>query len=179
MKSCLKLIFFFGCIIFFSGFANSAENLSASVQTSDIKTNKHESIITIDDEEYIVTKINNKLGLHKNGEDEILPVEFEKLEIKVPKNYKKPVIFAVADKISYIFDLKGNILGEETYKKYNVYMHGKVFSYLKSNKDSGVIYENGEIAGVLTKSFGEYEYIKTKKSFCSHLEVVDLIKLFL
>lgn len=179
MKAYLKLIFFFGCVIFFSGFANSAENLSASVKSYEIKSTKHESIIIINNEEYIVTKINNKLGLHKNGEDEILPVAFEKLEIKVPQNYKKPVILAVDDKISYIFDLKGNLLGEETYKKYNVYMHGKVFSYLKSNKDSGVIYVNGEIAGVLTKTFGEYEYIKTKKSFCSHLEVVDLIKLFL
>lgn len=179
MKSIFKSIFFCSCVMLFSGIAYSTENLSASVQTSDIKTNKHESIITVNDEEYVVTKINDKLGIYKNGQDEILPVAFEKLEIKVPLNYKKPVIFAVENDISYIFDLKGNLLGEETYKKYNVYRHGKVFSYLKSNKDSGVIYENGEIAGVLTKSFGEYEYIKTKKSFCSHREVIDLIKLFL
>lgn len=139
------------------------EDVESAVELSDVRKVNEETLLEIGNNKYYLTKENEKVGISDSKGKQILAPEFDEITFNTPcKHFGKPVLIANNENIIYAYDLKGNLLAEQTYKKINVYKYGKVFSYVQ---DKGV-FMNGKKIGDLSKN--EDGYIFEKTAFCPY-----------
>lgn len=126
--------------------------------------------ILIGKNEYVVVKNGSKVGLTDINGDEIIPVEYDKLNITDLKN---PVLITKRNGVVSAFNIKGKVLAEQVYNKINIYKYGKLYSYTKSD-DSWLLKSNNKKIGTLTINEDGYTFTKEKYNLFSYKKVNDL-----
>lgn len=126
--------------------------------------------ILIGKNEYIVVKNGSKVGLTNINGEEIIPVEYDNLNITDLKN---PILITKQNGVVSAFNIKGNLLAEQVYNKFNIYKYGKLYSYTKSD-DNWILKSNNKKIGTLTINENRYIFTKEKHNLFSYKKVNDL-----
>ncbi len=126
--------------------------------------------ILIGKNEYIVVKNGSKVGLTNIDGEEIIPVEYDNLNITDLKN---PILITKQNGVVSAFNIKGKLLAEQVYNKINIYKYGKLYSYAKSD-DNWILKSNNKKIGTLTINENGYIFTKEKYNLFSYKKVNDL-----
>lgn len=101
--------------------------------------------------------------LNANGEV-ILPFAAETISFFQPKKlFKSPMIIVSKNNVYYVYDLKGNLIAEQTFEKINIYKYGRVYTYALTSKNSGELTCSNKLIGTVTKTDDSFEF--TQKTF--------------
>ncbi|MCD7879758.1 MAG: WG repeat-containing protein, partial [Candidatus Gastranaerophilales bacterium] len=123
------------------------------------------STITIDNKEYYLVNFNGKFGVENSKNETILIPEFDSLTLKKPcEHFNKPLFLVQKGNNYSIYDLKGNLLAQQTGNKINLYNAGRHYEYSTA---TGIITQNDKETAVVTKSIEGYKM--EKKAFSPFL----------
>ncbi len=157
-----------------STYKNVEEQGKMSYKLEELNIEKNElsdKTITIKNKTYYVTSDEKKIGLSTMSNKRILPAEYDKITIKnLSGKFATPVLLANKEDKHFIYNLKGNLLAEESDNKINVYKYGKVYTY----KD-GIVYKDSVKIGELLEENNEYKFEKTKFSILPIHRINELI----
>lgn len=135
------------------------EVASKSKNNKELKS--EQSTVKISNKEYIMEVNGDKIGLNTPDEKVIVPATYMTIDFKKPcKHFSKEVIIANDGKNTTVYDLKGNILAEETPEKINIYKNRRVYFYSK-DKNNWNLYINNKQIGKLELMENGYKFSRT------------------
>lgn len=146
--------------------------MSYKLEELNIEKNElSDKTITIKNKTYYVTSDEKKIGLSTMSNKRILPAEYDKITIKnLSGKFTTPVLLANKEGKHFIYNVKGNLLAEESDDKINIYKYGKVFTY-----QDGIVYKDSVKIGELIEENNEYKFEKTKFSILPIHRINELI----
>ncbi|MBQ4122696.1 WG repeat-containing protein [bacterium] len=120
------------------------------------------NIFTLDNKQFYILNENDKIGISTASKETIVPAKYDSFAVKTPhKLFKTPVFLMNDNGIKSIYDLKGNLLAEQVYNKINVYRNGNLYTF-QVEEGKGILRENKNILGYMTKDGDEYKYTSEK-----------------
>ena len=146
--------------------------MSYKLEELNIEKNElSDKTVTIKNKTYYVTSDEKKIGLSTMSNKRILPAEYDKITIKnLSGKFTTPVLLAKKEGKHFIYNVKGNLLAEESDNKINIYKYGKVFTY-----QDGIVYKDSVKIGELIEENNEYKFEKTKFSILPIHRINELI----
>lgn len=146
--------------------------MSYKLEELNIEKNElSDKTVTIKNKTYYVTSDEKKIGLSTMSNKRILPAEYDKITIKnLSGKFTTPVLLAKKEGKHFIYNVKGNLLAEESDDKINIYKYGKVFTY-----QDGIVYKDSVKIGELIEENNEYKFEKTKFSILPIHRINELI----
>lgn len=138
-------------------------------------SNINRELLNVEKNTLILVKNEDKYGLKNKNEKEILPAEFQNLNIIKPcEHYSKPIILAQRNNVHSVYDLKGKLLAEEVYDKFNIYKYGKLYTYKKED-GKFILKCNGKEIGYLVIEDDGYKFTKTRFSLINPHKINELL----
>lgn len=134
-----------------------------------------ENRISIGEKDIVLIHDKGFFGVNDLDKNTIIPAEFDSIVAKkLCEHFKDPVLIAEKDGVLTTFDLKGKILAEQVYDKFNVYKYGSVYSYTLEN-NNWVLRKNKKVIGNLVINKGKYEFKQTAFHFGSLHKINELL----
>lgn len=110
-----------------------------------------------------------------NG-DVILPFAADTISFYTPKKlFKSPMIIASKNNIYYVYDMKGNLIAEQTFEKINIYKYGRVYTYTANSENSGELTCSNKLIGTVTETEDGFEFTQKAFSLFNLNSVTDIL----
>ena len=107
--------------------------------------------------------------------DVILPFAAETLSFFQPKKlFKTPMLIASKNNIYYVYDMKGNLIAEQTFEKINVYQYGRVYTYTP-NGNAGELTCSNKLIGTISKTEEGFEFNQKAFTILNINKVTDIL----
>ena len=135
----------------------TVDDINKIIEEEQIQEFETKSVL-IGKKQFVIKKVNDKLGFYTDKDKEILPIEYNKLGIT---NLKNPIILAETDDELCAYSLSGRLIGKKADGKIETYRFGRTYSYIQD--DNGWNIESaGKLIGKLEYDGVEYKFTKNK-----------------
>lgn len=127
-----------------------------------INTDEAIDVITVNRKSYFIVNRDGKLGLQTKNGKEIIPPQYQTIEVKsLSSKGNQDLIAAVDGKNTKLYDNSGYVVAKRFHKKINVYTSMRKYEYEKRDGVYNVSFNNKKIGELEVFDDGSYEYIKT------------------
>ena len=117
----------------------------------------------------------NHALVNSNG-DVILPFAADSISFFQPKKlFKSYMLIATKNNVYYVYDMKGNLIAEQTFEKINVYQYGRVYTYTPKEDNTGELTCANKLIGTISQMKDGFEFNQKAFTLLNINKVTDIL----